>query len=155
CKRKRVNPLPSLFLLFSLSYLSNCSKTSLTISLSSKWYLTPFISWYFSCPFPAISTISSALARLIAVLIASFLSTIEMYFLFADAGNPCSISLLICAGSSLLGLSLVKIALSLCSHAASAIVGLFLLSLSPPQPTTVITFSNPFLNLFIVSRTFR
>src|SRR5439155_680676 len=99
---------------------------------------------------PAISTMSSRAARLIAVFIASLLSAIEMYFFFADALNPASISLIICAGSSLLGLSLVKIALSLCSHATAPIIGLFVLSLSPPHPTTVIIFSNPFLSFFCV-----
>jgi hypothetical protein len=47
----------------------------------------------------------------------------------------------------------VKIALSLYSQATSAITGLFVLSLSPHYPTTVIIFSKPFFNFLIVANT--
>ena len=122
-------------------------------SLSSKGYFTPFISWYFSWPLPATRMMSSGLERLTAVLIASFLSAIEIYFLFAAELNPLSISFSISSGSSLRGLSDVKRALLLYSQAASAITGLFVLSLSPPHPTTVITCSFPCFNFLIVANT--
>ena len=135
-------------------YFSNNSNISFNIFLSSKSFLTPFISWYFSCPFPATKTMSSFCARLTAVLIASFLSAIEMTFFFATTFTPACISFKISSGSSLRGLSEVRITLSLYSQATSAMMGRLVLSLSPPQPTTVITCSFPCLNFFIVANTF-
>ena len=60
----------------------------------------------------------------------------------------------ISSGSSLRGLSEVKITLSLYSQATSAITERLVLSLSPPHPTTVIIFSLPCLNFFMVANTF-
>ena len=64
---------------FSTLLLFN--KNSFNISLSSKGYFTPFISWYFSWPFPAITMISFFFASAQAVFIASFLFSIVSTFL--------------------------------------------------------------------------
>ena len=97
---------------------------------------------------------SSLLEKLTAVFIASFLSAIEIHFLRHVMLTPASISFMIASGSSLRGLSEVKNILSLCSQATSAIMGRFVLSLSPPQPTTVIIFSSPWRKFFIAARIF-
>src|SRR5436190_15289879 len=151
---RQVNTSSNLQINTSPNHFSNNSNISFKIFLSSKSYFTPCISWYFSCPLPATKIISSLLARLTAVLIASFLSGIEMTFFFVTAFTPACISFKISSGSSLRGLSEVKITLSLYSQATSAMTGRLVLSLSPPQPTTVMICLSSCLNFFIVASTF-
>ena len=68
--------------------------------------------------------------------------------------RPASISLIMAAGSSERGLSLVRITRSLFLQAISAIIGLLPVSRSPPQPMTVMTFSFPPRISEIVASTF-
>jgi UDP-N-acetylmuramyl tripeptide synthase len=96
---------------------------------------------------------SPELANAQAVLMASFLSLIRNIFLFCPKESPASISFNISSGFSLRGLSDVKIVLSLLSQATCAISALFVLSLSPPQPITVIICSSLLRNCCIVAKT--
>ena len=71
--------------------------------------------------------------------------------LVLDRVKPETISLIIWAGSSLRGLSLVKTAKSDPANSAAPINGRLLRSRSPPQPRTAITF--PAVLLRRVSKT--
>src|SRR5690554_713816 len=66
-----------------------------------------------------------------------------MVFLKCSPPTPVIISSMIFSGSSVRGLSEVRISLSLYSQPIAAIVGRFVLSRSPPQPTSEKTVSFP------------
>ena len=109
-------------------------------SLSSKGCLTPFISWYFSCPLPAKSIISPFCANLTAVRIACRRSGISKTYAMSLAVISTFICSIILRGSSERGLSDVRINVSLIVAPILPIIRLLAASLSPPAPVSVIIF---------------
>ncbi len=88
----------------------------------------------FSCPLPAINTMSPGCAAPIAISIAACSICLNQCTSPSVSRTPTSASSMIAIGSSLRGLSLVSTTRSLPSAAARPIFGRFVLSRSPPHP---------------------
>src|SRR5882757_1769615 len=112
--------------------------TSAATATSSKGTVLSFNICTFSCPLPAIKTISPGRAARIAIAIAPARSSSTTQSVPVSR-TPARASSMIAIGSSLRGLSLVNTTRSLPAPATRPIFGRFVRSRSPPHPNSVIT----------------